>query len=486
MLRTLLFCFASAALSVAQTDHFVPAHQLTGIGVGRSDMSNELLNERVRLMIESQTFFFLREPMAVVGAERVEKYSPIFEEASRQSGLPASLIKAIAYLESFGDPQAISHAGCCRGIMQVSGPTATEMGLRMVYSTRYRTAVERKAVKNKKGKIVYTTVKRKVPYHVLIQDERLIPEKAIPKAANYLARLSREYGSLDWAVFAYHCGVGCVANMRALTQRAHNMEQPITVPGMFFHNGPAYNHELYEEIRRQMERDWSPTYWFRVMRAEQLMNMYREDRATFLELANYYRYAAEANSRPQHRLQVWLRSDDLLYQSCDDIKKDDGQRLARVLDDPDYFGFRLNYDAISGFDLANRDYYLQATPAALGTLSYIAFETRRLHESMHPKGEKFVPLEVVSLVRSMSSPAESTGEGLAHCSGQVFDIRYSNLPPGEREALQFVLDDMGYEGYLGFIDETPNSGIMHVGCSPSSRDFFAKVFADAVGAHKST
>jgi hypothetical protein len=480
MLRAFLFCFfVPAALIVGQPFYFAPAHQLTGIGAGRAEMSAELVAERARLMIEAQTFFFLREPQAVTGAERIEKYSPIFEEASRQSGLPSSLIKAIGYLESFGDPLATSYAGCCRGIMQVSNATAIDMGLRMVYATKYRIVTERRASKNKKGKTVYTTVKRKVPYQVLVEDERLVPEKAIPKAANYLARLSQEYGGTDWAIFAYHCGVGCVGNMRNITQRAKGME-PFTVARMFFGNSPSYNKELYEEIRRQMERDWSPTYWFRVMRAEQLLKMYREDRDTFLELASYYRYAADPSTRPQHRLAVWLRSEDFLYQSPEDLKRDEGKRLAKVVDDPDYFGFRINKDAIGG------DSYLQATPAALGTLTYIAYETRRLHEAMRPKGEKWVPLEVVSLVRATGAKSDVPGEALAHCSGHVFDIRYAGLPPGEREALQFVLDDMGYEGYLGFIDETANSGVMHIGCSPSSREFFAKVFEDALGAKRST
>jgi hypothetical protein len=69
----------------------------------------------------------------------------------------------------------------------------------------------------------------------------------------------------------------------------------------------------------------------------------------------------------------------------------------------------------------------------------------------------------------------------AHCTGQVFDIALNNLPPGEREALQFILDDMGWDGYLGFVEEHPNSGMLHIGCSPSSREFFTSVFEDALG-----
>ena len=65
-----------------------------------------------------------------------------------------------------------------------------------------------------------------------------------------------------------------------------------------------------------------------------------------------------------------------------------------------------------------------------------------------------------------------------HASGQVFDLSTAGMPPGELECLQFVLDDMGWSGSLGFIDEPAEKGTLHIGCSPSSRDFFAQVFDD--------
>jgi hypothetical protein len=124
----------------------------------------------------------------------------------------------------------------------------------------------------------------------------------------------------------------------------------------------------------------------------------------------------------------------------------------------------------------------------MGTPAYIAWETRRLHTAMKPRGEKWVPLEVTSLVQPLDMVRRSAGalkvrdEGLWHCTGQVFDIDYKNLPLGQREALDFVLHDLGWLGYLGFIDENQNSGTLHIGASPSSRDFFLRVFQEAIGA----
>jgi len=66
----------------------------------------------------------------------------------------------------------------------------------------------------------------------------------------------------------------------------------------------------------------------------------------------------------------------------------------------------------------------------------------------------------------------------------VFDLNYANLPPGEQEALQFVLEDMGWYGYLGFIRESATSGSYHIGAAPTARDFFSRVYQEAVDKKK--
>jgi hypothetical protein len=131
---------------------------------------------------------------------------------------------------------------------------------------------------------------------------------------------------------------------------------------------------------------------------------------------------------------------------------------------------------------ADRELYLQDSPAAIGALLYIAFETHRLFEDLQPKGEHFVPLKVTELVSTTDSPAEAGGR-LAdaklpeHSTGQVFDIDRSNLPRGERECLRFTLEDLGWDGYLGWV---PVGGdTVHIGTSPASREFFTTIFQEA-------
>jgi soluble lytic murein transglycosylase-like protein len=482
MKLAIVFYLSLAPLGQAGSpEYFTPSHRVSGIGVARDDVSSDLLAVRTDRMIQSQTFSIMRDAMAVAGAKRITspKLQALFRRASEESGMPASVIEAIAYLESWGDANAESPSGP-RGIMQISGATAKDMGLRMIVNTGYKITRERVLIpsKSKSKKPKYTTVTRKTPYVISVRDERLIPERAIPAAARYLAGMEQRFGSIDWAIFAYHCGQGCVGEMLDLTRHARGIpKNDVTVPRMFFAASPAWNRELYAAVQQQMQRDYSPTYYFRVMRAEQLLALYRRDPKEFESLSEQYRSEFTPTVRASHRLSVWLRRDDLVFHSCEDIRADDGRRLVRALDRPEYFGYRLE---LSPDSPSNLEYFSEASPAAIGTLAYIAFETRRLHEEMNPKGEKFRPLAVTALVEP-EDYARQLGqrESFAHCSGQVFDIDYASLPPGELECLRFVLSDLGWDGYVGFVEDGRDS--LHIGCSPASRDFFATVFEEAAG-----
>jgi hypothetical protein len=473
----LLVLLLTAVLTHSLADgpeRFAPTHRVTGIGVARDDLSADVLVSRTDLMVESQTFGIMREAQSLPGAKRITqdlKLQALFKSAAASNGLPATLLEAIAYLESWGDAKAQSSAGP-RGIMQVSAATAASMGLKVTYATRYQTIREKVPVKVKgRSKPVMRTVTRRTPYKVLIRDERLLPERAIPAAARYLAGMEQKFGGRDWAVFAYHCGQGCVTMLQDITRRARGIpHDDFTVARMFFSCSPAWNRELYEAIQQQMQRDWSPTYWFRIRRAEQLLELYRRDPDEFARMVQEYKSDFVSNVRAPHRLSVWLRRDDLVYRNDDDIRANAGQHLARAFNQPEFFGYALKL-------ASEQDYLSEASPAAIGTLAYIAYETRRLYEETGAKAP-FRPLEVTSLVEP-EEYARQKGhpEATSHCSGQVFDIDYSALPPAELECLRFILSDLGWNGYLGFVEQGTDS--LHIGCSPGSRDFFADIYQEA-------
>lgn len=462
----------------ARPGYFVPRHRVAGIGAGRDDMAPEVLQARTDRMIQSQTFVIMREPQAAAGAQRIAgpKLAPLFRRAAEESGWPASLLSAVAYLESWGDADAASPAGP-KGIMQFSEATARTAGLRIVRVTRFKTTTERRLVRRKRGKPVYRKVPHRTPYTVTIRDDRFNPQRAVPAAANYLERMASKFGGRDWAIFAYHCGEGCVSDLLPLAEAA--VHHKPTVAEMFFAASPARHRELYEALQEQMQRDYSPTYWFRVQRAEQLLALYQSDRDAFHELADEYRNPDHPQRRAGDRLTVWLKSEDTFYHSIDDLQRAAGTGLVNALDDPEYFGFSL----AAVHATALRSPYLQDSPAAIGALLYIAFETRRLFEDLKPKGEHFVPLAVAELVSTTDRPAEAgttlvDPEFPEHSTGQVFDIDRTNLPRGERQCLRFTLEDLGWDGYLGWV---PVGGdTVHIGTSPGSREFFTTIYQEAV------
>ncbi len=464
----------------AESTYFIPSHQLPGIGVSRQELTDENLALRTEAMIQSQTFSIMREPQAAQGADRIHSSSlqRLFRDAEHKSGFPATVLEAISYLESWGMANAASPAGP-RGIMQISEATGKRMGLRIAYATRRRVTKTKVAERNKHGKLVYRTVKHKETYTVLARDERLNPDKAIHAAATYLAGLERRYGGRDWAIWAYHCGEGCVADFMSMARSAHGENDPLpSVAQVFFGCSPVWNRDLCGAIHAQMDRDYSPTYWFRVMRAEQLLQMHQQEPSEFHDLVEDYRYPAAPALRAPDRLSVWLKPQDLIYQTGDRIRSEEESKLASAPDDPNFYGYKMAATAAAQADV----WRLKASPATIGTLAYIAYETRRLFEALLP-GQAFVPLEVTALVLPKDEAGNVGGSRVTdHASGQVFDLSMADLPGGERDCLRFVLDDLGWYGYLGFIEEPGSGQTMHIGCSPTSRDFFGRVFEDVEAA----
>jgi len=230
-----------------------------------------------------------------------------------------------------------------------------------------------------------------------------------------------------------------------------------------------------------MERDYSPTYYFRIQRAEQLLKLYEDNPVEFKRLFTEYRYRVNPDQRAPHRLTVWLKPDDCLYRTVEDLRREAGASLAKAFNEPKAFGFTLG-PSLGADDPKNRVFYLQATPATVGTIVYILYETHRLYDSMKVKNEKWTPLEVMSMVRPLSSEEKTVdpkAELPSHCSGQVVDLNLAGVGPGQREALEFVLEDLGYQGYLGFVREPANSSTVHVGAAPAARAFFEKVYQEA-------
>ncbi len=145
-----------------------------------------------------------------------------------------------------------------------------------------------------------------------------------------------------------------------------------------------------------------------------------------------------------------------VFQNCEDLRREQGRKLQKVLDDPNRFNFSVRKDLIGANDLRNQEFYLQASPAALGTLVYIRMKPGSCSDEMKHRGQKWVPIDVTSLVRPLDSTHGLFGEGATARPCGTVRARFSistirGCPMRNARRFRFILDDMGWNGYLGFV-----------------------------------
>ena len=172
-----------------------------------------------------------------------------------------------------------------------------------------------------------------MPYTVTVRDDRLNPERAAPAAARYLARLETKFGGRDWAIFAYHCGEGCVSDLLPLTEAAVHHKQP-TVAEMFFAANPAHHAELYQALATRDAARLFAHLLVPHQARRAVAAAVSQDPAAFRELAEEYQNPIHPQRRAVDRLMIWLKSHDIFYRSPDDLRSAAGNGLAKVFDDP--------------------------------------------------------------------------------------------------------------------------------------------------------
>lgn len=217
----------------------------------------------------------------------------------------------------------------------------------------------------------------------------------------------------------------------------------------------------------------------------QLIALYREEPAAFVKLFMENQSNFDPERRAPNKLWVWYEREDLQYQTAADLKiaKNAG-RLVPPYNLSDYYSFQLR--SIGVKDPTNTFLYIQASPSAIGALTYISYETRRLYEALGCK-KRYVPLDITSLVRSKeyqrklakTNPNART-EFPSHATGRVFDISYLRLSEAEYGCLRLVLNDLEWIGALDVTRESKASRTFHVGVNPVYDNFFTKIYKEGI------
>jgi hypothetical protein len=301
-------------------------------------------------------------------------------------------------------------------------------------------------------------------------DERFDPEQALAGTVRYLTEARSRLGRDDLAVVSYHMGIGNLTSViRAFVGGRDDRSVPEVVeserlgwPRIFFDSTPSRHAEAYGLLAQF--GDDSPTYYWRVLAAKEIMRLYRGDlqRLGELDLLHGAKGSAEEVLHPPIETERFADGSDLERAWTSHLL----HPLPRA---PARFWFAV--DPTMG-ELAPRlgrpkDLYQGLRAEALAILVYISGRVHSLSGASRP-------LEVTSTVRDdeyqrllrVGNPEATPGYSL-HTTGFAFDVRRHYESASQARAFQFVLDDLTARGLIAWIREP---AAIHITVSSDASD----------------
>jgi soluble lytic murein transglycosylase-like protein len=412
---------------------------------------------------------YAKSPGGVLAsAQRTARWRPLIDRVAARHGLPPAQLEAIVFLESAGRPdaRASTRLSGAAGLTQILAETGRDLlGLHIEVKTseRLTRGIER-------GRKVARRERRRRQV-----DERFDPAKALEATARYLDFAKAKLGRDDLALVAYHMGVGNL--QRALAAyggeggrsptghrrpeaagRSQNARQdaPRSIPyaQLYFDSSPLRHAAAWRKLASL--GDDSSTYLWRVFAAEQIMTLYRTDRAGLERLITLQGHKASAEEvlHPEGSTKV--------FADPDAVKHARASGALRVLGAADLSRFGLYIDPRMG-ELAGKlgqkpPLYRALRPGALSVLEAIGAGTRAIARTG--------PLVVTSTVRDeryqralARTDIEATHAYSLHTTGWAFDIARTYRSRAQALAFQFMLDRLTALGRIAWVREP---GAIHV------------------------
>ena len=400
---------------------------------------------------------FTKSPGGVVAAAgRTAAFRDLVDEAVDGTAVDADLLEAIVFLESGGRPEVVAGDDAARasGLTQILAETAQNFLGMPVDLARSRELTRRIAAARRRGDAAAV---RRLRDRRRAIDARFDPAQALAGSVRYLTVAGERFGRDDLAVVSYHMGIGNLTNvLRAYAATGSGVpvrdlvaNEELSWARVFFDSSPVRNIAAHQLLQRL--GDDSPTYYWRVLAAHEIMRLYRDDPDELARLAALHRAKASAEEAlhpPEETARFGTPGD--LRQAWDD-------RLLQQLPE-DAGAFHLRLDPRMG-ELADRlgvprALYRGLRAEALATLLYIGLQVHALSGASQP-------LTVTSTVRDeeyqrllREANVEATRNYSLHTTGYAFDILRRYEPGGaQASSFQFVLDRLTARGLIAWVRE---------------------------------
>jgi hypothetical protein len=227
---------------------------------------------------EAHVLFAKSPGGAIATARRVAALrTAIVSEASR-SGVDPAMLEGIVYLESAGvtDATAGGDPANAAGLTQIEPQTGTSllgMHINVAASRRLTDQIDRADSLGRAAAVARLERARAKA------DERYDPRKALAATVRYLQLADQRFGRWDLALESYHMGIGNLNNVLD----AYDGGSSVPYVQLYFDTSPDRNGAAYRLLSSFGDDSW--TYYWRVLAAEQIMSMYRTDRAALSRLA---------------------------------------------------------------------------------------------------------------------------------------------------------------------------------------------------------
>jgi hypothetical protein len=378
---------------------------------------------------------------AIASAERVAGYRELIEQVAGDHD--PDVIEGMVLLESAGRPDAM--AGGTEGavgltqILAETGANLLDMRVDVAASRRLTRQLGRALRRGDGARADRLRAQRRRV------DERYDPPKALAATVRYLDFAREQLDDRDdMAVASYHMGVG---NLQGVLE-AFGAEQDTPYAEVFFDSSPLRHAEAWGRLARL--GDDSSTYLWRVMAAQEIMRLHREDPEELSRLVVLHgnkNSAEEVLHRP---------ADTKVFAEPGDVEdaRDDGELEALPAADLAKAGIRI--DRRMG-ELAPRldadpELYRALRPEALALLAYLSSAVKEI--------SKDEPLVLTSTVRDLDYQrllvrrnSEATNAYSLHTTGWAFDIERKYASRSQALAFQFMLDRLQALNLVAWVRE---------------------------------
>jgi soluble lytic murein transglycosylase-like protein len=391
-------------------------------------------------------------------ARRTARFRDRIEAATAGTGTDPDLLEAIVFLESAGRPEVIAGPDpeAAAGLTQIVASTGLDL-LGMNIDLERSRELTRKI--NRAYRLGDYERAERLRAERISVDERFDARTALEGAVRYLQIARRRFGADDLAVVSYHMGIGNLEEVIGtyLSEEPDPGGEPVPYAELYFNSSPIDHPETWNLLASF--GDESSEYFWKVLAAQGIMRLYREDPVELRRLAQLHgaKATAEEVFHPPDRTEAFDDPGELedAWQAGGIVPITESVDVGYVLDEG--LG-RLASEVDSDPAL-----YRGLRPEALTGLTYLAGRVREVNGGAGS-------LIVTSAVRDRAyqdllgerNPQAADAYSL-HTTGWSFDIARRYESDAQGGAFQFVLDRLQA---LALIDYAVEPDVIHITVSP--------------------